>query len=392
MGGTHPFGRYSPLSRTPRHVTVPQLSPDQRTGLHAALVDAFGSYDELDLLTGLELGIPLARITAPGPLDQVAYQVIRYAERHGLAAALVTAARIRNPGNPVLRRLIDEGLLDLGYAARKWLDEPGSTGARDLLPHVDMLDGWSRHRLEKVVKAAVGFQDVVPFAVTLLELADRVCRVEVVDPAGTTSGTGFLVGADRVLTNHHVLARVIDGPASPTGVRFRFDYRIRADHTVDRGVEYGLADRWLVAASPPSAADLSDGPAADPAPDELDYALVRLDGSPGSGPAPGRAARGWLDLGAEPPRLAPGVPLLILQHPAGAPIKLAQDSDGVLAVNGNGTRVTYGVNTVGGSSGSPCFTWDLRLAALHHAGGPEFGAGRNQGVPIAAVARHIGAA
>jgi hypothetical protein len=129
------------------------------------------------------------------------------------------------------------------------------------------------------------------------------------------------------------------------------------------------------------------GPAL-PGPHELDYALVRLSAQPGLGAVPGRDRRGWLDLTAEPPALHPGVPLLILQHPATHPLKLAH-SGGVLAVNGNGTRVTHTVNTLRGASGSPCFTPDLRLAALHHAGEPEFSAGRNEGVPIGAVARHL---
>jgi hypothetical protein len=372
---------------------VPQLSVDQRRRLFMALLDAFGSYAELQLLFGLELDPPLARIAAPGPLDQVVNDVIGYAERHGRVAELVTAARLRNPGNPALRRLVDEGFLDRGHAARKRLDEPENADTRDLLPHGDLFDDWPLRRLERVVNRAAGFQEVVPFATTLLALADRVCRIEVVGPAGTSYGSGFLVGADIVLTNHHVVADVIDGPAVPSAIRFRFDFRIRADKTVDHGTEYGPADRWLLAMSPHSPADLADDPTDDPAPDELDYALIRLDGSPGADPVSGRDIRGWMDLAAEPPRLTERVPLLILQHPSGAPIKLAQDSDGVLSVNSNQTRVTYGVNTLYGSSGSPCFTWDLRLAALHHAGGgPRFGAGRNEGIPIAAVTRHLRAA
>jgi hypothetical protein len=369
---------------------VPHLSTRHRKLLHEALLSAFGSYADLELLLGLELGVSLADICAPQGLPIVAFKVITRAEQEGWSTRLVTAARIRNPGNERLRDLVSEGLLDSEYVVRKRLDDPGDSAARELLPRDHLLDGWPRQQLQKVVNAAVGFHDVVPFAVKLLEQADRVCRVEVIRTSGTVHGTGFLVGPDLVLTNHHVLADLLAGSGSPTGVRCRFDFRIRADHTVDHGIEYGLADQWRIAESQHSAVDLAPAPGqALPAPDELDYALIRLAGTPGAQAVPGRSTRGWLDLTADPPGLKHGLPLLILQHPAGQPIKQALDSEGVLAVNDNGTRVTYGVNTLRGSSGSPCFTWDLQLVALHHAGEPEFGAGRNEGVPIALVAQHL---
>ena len=78
-----------------------------------------------------------------------------------------------------------------------------------------------------------------------------------------------------------------------------------------------------------------------------------------------------------------------VQHPAGDPVQLAIEMDGVIAINENGTRVRYRTNTLGGSSGSPCFDLDLDLVALHHAGDPNFQAGHrpdyNEGVPIVPI-------
>ena len=55
----------------------------------------------------------------------------------------------------------------------------------------------------------------------------------------------------------------------------------------------------------------------------------------------------------------------------------------------NGTRVTYTVNTEGGSSGAPCFNTDWELVALHHSGDPNFDPDHkpeyNEGIPIAAI-------
>ena len=46
------------------------------------------------------------------------------------------------------------------------------------------------------------------------------------------------------------------------------------------------------------------------------------------------------------------------------------------------TRITYGTNTLEGSSGSPCFNYRWDLVAIHHSGDPTYSAKRNQGVPI----------
>jgi len=43
----------------------------------------------------------------------------------------------------------------------------------------------------------------------------------------------------------------------------------------------------------------------------------------------------------------------------------------VIEVNGNATRVKHTADTDQGSSGSPCFTFGLNLAAIHQAGDPN---------------------
>jgi len=68
---------------------------------------------------------------------------------------------------------------------------------------------------------------------------------------------------------------------------------------------------------------------------------------------------------------------------------LAIDSRGVLDLNPNRTRVRYEVNTLHGSSGAPCLTFDLELAALHHSGSRDRVVKRNEGIPIATIAAHL---
>ena len=77
----------------------------------------------------------------------------------------------------------------------------------------------------------------------------------------------------------------------------------------------------------------------------------------------------------------PGTPLFIVQHPLTAPLKLALDTDAVIGLNGNKTRVNYRTNTEPGSSGSPTFDQNWDLVALHHG----FEAGQNQGIPFDAI-------
>src|SRR5262249_40939185 len=118
--------------------------------------------------------------------------------------------------------------------------------------------------------------------------------------------------------------------------------------------------------------------------------LLRLERPVGQLPippgGPGSRLRGWIEVPAADPPLYPQMPLLLLQHPRGAPLKLALDTSGVLRLNANGTRVRYATNSEGGSSGSPCFNMEWQLVALHHYGDPAVNKpGYNQGIPIGKI-------
>ena len=132
-----------------------------------------------------------------------------------------------------------------------------------------------------------------------------------------------------------------------------------------------------------------------PAPDHLDYALLRIAGAPGHQQVAGDVAgvtpspRGWITLPTEAYPFTAQTPLLILQHPDGKELKLAIDTDAIIGVNSNGTRVRYRTNTEAGSSGAPCFDAHWNLVALHHAGDPNYAAlhqpSYNQGIPLTAI-------
>src|SRR5206468_1827155 len=116
----------------------------------------------------------------------------------------------------------------------------------------------------------------------------------------------------------------------------------------------------LIDQSPYTATEANNRPDEQlPTPDELDYALLRLDRPVGAEsptrPKPGHELRGWVRVPATPPALTPGAPILLAHCPEGRPVQLAFESRGVIGVNANGTRMRYRVSTGPGSAGAPCF-------------------------------------
>jgi hypothetical protein len=93
-----------------------------------------------------------------------------------------------------------------------------------------------------------------------------------------------------------------------------------------------------------------------------------------------------MSINPEPYSFQPNTPLFIVQHPKGSPLKLAFDTDSVVGLNASGTTVFYKTNTERGSSGSPCFSSNWELVALHHSGDPDFGSPKkNAGTPVHAI-------
>jgi hypothetical protein len=254
-------------------------------------------------------------------------------------------------------------------------------------------------QLELRIKAAQSTFDIGTWRRRLGEIEGRVCRIEY--PEGEWQGTGFLVGPDVVLTNYHVVEPFIEGGVAgdASAVVVRFDYKVTEDGvTVQAGTPYGLAGDWLADFSPHSEQDLSDEPSADPALSELDYALLRVDGEPGGDPVggatqdPDPVPRGWITAPATAYDFAAQRALYIVQHPDGLPMQVALDTEAVIGLNANGTRVRYTTTTEPGSSGSPCFGPDWQWVAVHHGGDPKYWSGVkgykptfNEGIPVPAI-------
>jgi hypothetical protein len=340
------------------------LSSTDKKQLHDALFAAFvpdGFARMLDLYAGRRMDLYTSRYK---DMPDIVIDVMNGAQREGWLVELLDAARRANPGNEGLAAIasrIGVTPLDVG--------------------------------LERKVRAALPYLDIVSFRTKLTAIESQVCRVE--SPDGY--GTGFLLGPDVLITNHHVLASVIEGRHTPEQVTLRFDYKVLTDGTtLNPGTTFGLAtDEWLLDWSPsgePQGSGYSaPSTAAEP---NLDYALVRVAGAPGeqplnpavaaagSGPAP---TREWIRLPDPAPTLAVDDPIFIIEHPEAAPLKLAVETKSFLGVFENGTRLRHRTNTDPGSSGSPCFDANWNLVALHRGGDVAATPEWNEAIPFTAI-------
>jgi hypothetical protein len=267
-----------------------------------------------------------------------------------------------------------------------------------------------RQELQRMIEEAKLFLDINVWRSRLAEVEVRVCRIEFeTDQGGVINGTGFLCGGpDSVLTNYHVVEPLIaaekesratdDGlTAKSKSVVCRFDFKRLYDPVtkqegavVNPATTFRLAEDWLIDSSPNHPLDQP------PPADHLDYALIRLDTAAGDDTVGDKEnqfgnKRGFIELPADGHDFKAKEPLSIVQHPRGRPLQLALDTEAVLGLNDNGTRVTYTTNTESGSSGSPCFTLNWDLIALHHSGDPDFDPAHkptyNEGIPISAITK-----
>lgn len=361
-----------------------RLTGAEYAELQDALSDAYTDYDELGR-TLRRADRRIQDIAAPGRMPDVINAVIEYAESRDWVHELIAAARASNPENVRL----------LKVSAAIGLEPPGPAApAEDTLTQVSA-------QLERLVDPERGIADLGSFAARLQELLHQVCAVEL----GDGYGTGFLIGPQTVLTNYHVVEPAIRGRFSPGNVRLRFDYqRLRDGLTTNAGVQFPLADDWLVHAEPYSAVDTrAYDEHALPAEHELDFAVLRTSEPIGTlSPAgPIEARRGWLVPSAQPFDFTKDAFLMVVQHPCHDPISFDDRDDAVVRVNPNGTRVHYRTNTLPGSSGSPVLDRRLELVALHHSGEPGSPAFRlechqeatpaayNEGIPIARIQERL---
>ncbi|MEO1429882.1 MAG: effector-associated domain EAD1-containing protein [Cyanobacteria bacterium J06633_8] len=346
-----------------------KLEGKQYQKLRDALVEAFPSQIRLAELVQFQFSQNLNAIAMGNDLKEIAFKLIQVSQAEGWTDKLIAGAREANPGNPKLFIVAQE--VNLAISLPSKLSKVGG--------------------LEQIVKKTNSFLDVNTWREKLGTIEAQVCRIEITKKNNIPCfGTGFLIAPNVVITNYHVIEPLISEKATPENVILRFDYKqLPEGKVVNKGTEYRLvADDWLIDKSP-----YTDNPL--PTADELDYALLRVDGVPGeesiaNNSVPDTPQRGWIKL---PESLdyefVADTPLLILQHPDAQPLKLAFDTDAIISINENSTLVKYKTNTEGGSSGSPCFDINWNLVALHHSGDPNYNPTYNAGTPFTAICARL---
>jgi Trypsin-like peptidase domain/Effector-associated domain 1 len=356
-----------------------ELGPQDWKRIKGTLKTAYATVDDLSMFVEESFGEIHGAIAWGKGFDSVVHEVVLKSNAKGRLGALLRAAAAEFPSRPDLLALALRYDPDPGGAASAQADRLAVLGA-----------------LEKATVPGDPFLDTTRLATWLLRVERQVCLIR----CGSSAGTGFLVAPDLVLTCYHVVESHLKGAVPVAGVQVRFDYRRSATGeapSYDEG--WMLLDPgWTIPHAPYSPADLTLH--GDPAPADLDFALLKLAQPAGSMVPPGEdRARGWIDLSTSPPLPAPSSFAAIVQHPqtlpAGShppqqPLKIAAATPGYDGAEAGGARLVYRVSTLHGSSGSPVFDQRLRAFGLHHNRGQMAGeavdlARNNRGVPLGRI-------
>jgi S1-C subfamily serine protease len=249
--------------------------------------------------------------------------------------------------------------------------------------------------LQRLINENEPFFNMKSLQATLERVSRRVCAIGVGPSPGALLGSGFLIGPDLVLTNHHVVAGLVttQGDAivtrSPEGdVYCYFDYFAAPTPTIDDTrpptVSVQCTQGWLIHARLEEPLDGKANCPTDPAHmrQRLDYAVLRLSKPIGARPARagGGSLRGWFALPKQIQAVAADKRLIIVQHPNQAPQQL--DFGTYARMDASSTRVWYTVNTAEGSSGGAVVDSDGELFALHNAAVEPPNRRVNQGIRI----------
>ena len=209
-------------------------------------------------------------------------------------------------------------------------------------PDFDWLGPDSDLELQGFFTPEMPWQDV-GFLRRAIKCASSVCRVEI----GKVTGTGFRVSDVLVLTNYHVLkpTDADDLQANAAKAVVRFAAYTSAEGKAEEGLSFKLDEDPIVDQS---------------VVEELDFVLLKVEPKI-------LAAESIEKVELDPSLPANKSALNILHHPGGDTMKLSTSGNGITGVYSDKGLVQYATKASEGSSGSPCFTDDWKVVALHHA-------------------------
>jgi V8-like Glu-specific endopeptidase len=246
-------------------------------------------------------------------------------------------ARYRVPAPAKIRRPLPDG------AAPFYEPEPELSPE----PEFELLGEREGVQLQAFLRPEPEYFDV-GFLMSAMSRSASICAIELPPELGRGGGTGFLIGADLVLTNHHVLqftpAENLQANAASAVLRFG-KISATAGEAAQGHVFKLDASQPVVKFSPKEA---------------LDYALLRVE----------EGITAVQEIKPAPfttQRPARGMGLNILQHPGDEEMKLTISGNGVVDVFPELGLVQYVTRATGGSSGAPCFNDQWQVVAIHHA-------------------------
>jgi hypothetical protein len=330
---------------------------------YARMADAFTSaftIAELSELLMVRLGRTLESITRPtSNLKMMVMDLIARAEMQGWLTDLIAKAHESRPGNVALAEIAE---------------------------HLGVSIFLSPEIIESITHDQPRFLDVTKWRERLSAIEAQVCRIEI---DNQVVGTGFLVGIDLVLTADHVVERLYNNKAASGELQVRFDYKIdRLGNIVTAGTMFGLDKDWLVARREYGQE-----------PNQLGYAILRVINSPGAQPIGdtyaevSAALRRWIEVTDRIPPVQLGEALMMAHHAQAGPLEMSLDQKAVVGLSPDKSRIYFTLNSAPGSSGAPCFNFDVDLVAFHIGQAPyadsSFPKGTGVGVLMTAVLRDL---
>ncbi|MBW4629736.1 MAG: serine protease [Brasilonema octagenarum HA4186-MV1] len=316
------------------------LTGPERKKLRDAILSAYRSKADLEMMVDDELEENLDAIAGGANLTQVVFNLMKWAEARGKLDYLIIAAHETNPDNQELKKFYKTIFQQRFIINTAPINITANTG-----PEIDWLGPTEELQLQGLFQSEPDFWDV-GFLKRAIEQITSVCRIEI---NSRKIGTGVLIADNLVLTNYHVLKPNENGDMQTNALNavLRFGCLSSNSGNETDGLVFKLESQQPILHSSPI--------------DKLDYVLLQVE-------------KRLLDAKDIKPACwdanylpVKGMGIHLLQHPEGDSMKISISRDGITGFYQERGLVQYVNKTALGSSGAPCFDDDWKIVALHHA-------------------------